>query len=101
MRSRLRSFKKRNGGASVRLKVGELAKHSGLTVRTLHHYDHIGLLSPSARSDAGYRLYSQDDVARLHAIQALRHLGLSLPDIARMLTGERASAQTIGGGQVR
>jgi len=85
----------------VQLKVGDLARHSGLTVRTLHHYDHIGLLSPSARSDAGYRLYSQDDVARLHAIQALRHLGLSLPDIARMLTGERASAQAIVARQIR
>lgn len=67
------------------LKVGELATRTGLTVRTLHHYDTIGLLKPSARSDAGYRLYNQDDVARLHAIQALRHMGLSLPDVGDML----------------
>lgn len=67
------------------LKVGELATRTGLTVRTLHHYDTIGLLKPSARSDAGYRLYNQDDVARLHAIQALRHVGLSLPDVGDML----------------
>lgn len=40
------------------LKVGELAKQTGLTVRALHHYDDIGLLQPSARSDAGYRLYT-------------------------------------------
>lgn len=46
------------------LKVGELARRSGLTVRTLHHYDSIGLLKPSGRSDAGYRLYNRDDVAR-------------------------------------
>jgi len=67
------------------LKVGELATRTGLTVRTLHHYDTIGLLKPSARSDAGYRLYNQYDVARLHAIQALRHMGLSLADLGDML----------------
>ncbi|MBC7547637.1 MAG: MerR family transcriptional regulator [Polaromonas sp.] len=67
------------------LKVGELAARTGLTVRTLHHYDTIALLKPSARSDAGYRLYNQDDVARLHAIQALRHMGLSLADVGGML----------------
>ena len=52
----------------MRLKVGELARRTGLTVRTLHHYDEIGLLAPSQRSDSGYRLYSQADVQRLHAI---------------------------------
>lgn len=67
------------------LKVGELAKHAGLTVRTLHHYDEIGLLKPSGRSDSGYRLYSREDVARLHGIQALRQLGLALADIGAML----------------
>lgn len=67
------------------LRVGELAQRTGLTVRTLHHYDSIDLLKPSARSEAGYRLYNQADVARLHAIQALRHLGLPLADVATML----------------
>lgn len=68
------------------LKVGELARRSGLTVRTLHHYDDIGLLQPSARSDAGYRLYSDQDVARLHGVQALRGMGLALGEIASLLT---------------
>ncbi len=67
------------------LKVGELAKSTGLTVRTLHHYDSIGLLTPSGRSEAGYRLYNHADVGRLHTIQALRHLGLPLADIGTML----------------
>ncbi|MDR7308473.1 MerR family transcriptional regulator [Rhodoferax saidenbachensis] len=67
------------------LKVGELATRTGLTVRTLHHYDTIALLKPSARSDAGYRLYNQADIARLHAIQALRHLGLPLAEVGEML----------------
>jgi DNA-binding transcriptional MerR regulator len=71
----------------VLLKVGELAKRTGLTVRTLHHYDEIGLLAPSGRSEAGYRLYSREDVQRLHSIQALRQLGLPLQDITQMLAG--------------
>jgi DNA-binding transcriptional MerR regulator len=67
------------------LKVGELARRSGLTVRTLHHYDSIGLLKPSGRSDAGYRLYNRDDVARLHQVQALRRFGMALADIGHFL----------------
>ncbi|KWN81248.1 SAM-dependent methyltransferase [Burkholderia ubonensis] len=67
------------------LKIGELAKRAGLTVRALHHYDAIGLLSPSARSDGGSRQYSHDDVIRLHRIQALKHLGCSLSDIKTYL----------------
>jgi MerR family transcriptional regulator, thiopeptide resistance regulator len=64
-------------------KVGELARRTGLTVRALHHYDDIGLLHPSVRSDAGYRLYNAADIERLHTVQALQHLGLSLNDIQK------------------
>lgn len=67
------------------LKVGELAKRCGLTVRTLHHYDSIGLLKPSARSGSGYRLYNRDDIARLHQVQALRRFGLSLAAVGTVL----------------
>ena len=66
-------------------KAGELAKATGLTVRTLHHYDQVGLLSPSQRSEAGYRLYDAHDVARLQTIRSLRALGLSLADIRSCL----------------
>ncbi|TFW14953.1 MerR family transcriptional regulator [Duganella callida] len=72
------------------LKIGELAAHSGLTVRALHHYDSIGLLTPSARADSGYRLYNRDDVERLHKIQALRKFGMSLADIATFLASPDA-----------
>lgn len=68
------------------LKVGELARRSGVTVRTLHHYDSIGLLRPSGRSEGGYRLYNRADVARLHGIQVLRGIGLSLEQIADTLS---------------
>ncbi len=69
------------------LKVGELAKRTGLTVRALHHYESIGLLHPIGRSDSGYRLYGRDDVARLHGIKALRRMGLSLVDVGQLLDG--------------
>jgi len=61
-------------------KVGELAKRTGVSVRALHHYDEIGLLSPSHRSEAGYRLYTETDVARLQQIRSLRALGFSLEE---------------------
>ena len=77
------------------LKVGELARRSGMTVRTLHHYDAIGLLTPSARSDAGYRLYNRDDIARLHQIQAMRQLDLSLADIGALLARPDASLSAV------
>lgn len=69
------------------LTVGELARRCGLTVRTLHHYDAIGLLTPSLRSVAGYRHYDRANIERLHRIQALRQLGLSLADIGKALSG--------------
>ncbi|MES2150180.1 MAG: MerR family transcriptional regulator [Pseudomonadota bacterium] len=71
----------------MQLKVGELARRTGLTVRTLHHYDEIGLLSPSARSERGYRLYGRDDVRRLYQVLALVRLGLPLARIACVLDG--------------
>jgi DNA-binding transcriptional MerR regulator len=77
------------------LKVGELARRVGLTVRTLHHYDSIGLLKPSGRSDAGYRLYNRDDVARLHQVQALRRFGMALADIGQFLASPGASLPSL------
>lgn len=63
------------------LKVGELAKGTGLSVRTLHYYDEIGLLSPSHRTRSGHRLYTAADVGRLQQIMSLRQLGLRLEEI--------------------
>ena len=73
------------------LSVGQLAKLTGLTIRALHHYDAIGLLAPSHRSDAGYRLYSQADVIRLYRIQALQRVGLSLAEIESALASDTNS----------
>src|SRR5215469_10505665 len=65
--------------------VGEVAELAGVTVRALHHYDELGLLNPSGRSEAGYRLYSYDDLARLREILIWRALGFSLGDIRSLL----------------
>ena len=67
------------------LTVGQLASRFGITVRTLHHYDEIGLLAPSARSSAGYRLYSEADITRLQHIVVYRRLGFGLEEIALLL----------------
>lgn len=83
------------------MRIGELAKHAGLTVRTLHHYDAIGLLKPSDRTEGGYRVYGQADVARLHAIQAMRQLGLPLEDIGRLLDDGGATLPVIVEQQLR
>jgi DNA-binding transcriptional MerR regulator len=63
------------------LKVGDLARRTGLTVRTLHHYDAIGLLRPSGHTESGYRLYTAADIARLQQVLSLRHLGFSLEEV--------------------
>jgi DNA-binding transcriptional MerR regulator len=73
------------------LRVGELARRTGLTVRTLHHYDDLGLLRPRARTKSGHRLYGAADLRRLQQILSLRALGLPLDEIARWLEGPNAS----------
>src|SRR3954454_12487859 len=67
------------------LQVGELARRTGLTVRTLHHYDAIGLVRPSRHTAAGYRVYTAADVARLQQVLSLRQLGFSLEEIRECL----------------
>jgi DNA-binding transcriptional MerR regulator len=66
-------------------RIKELAELSGVTVRTLHHYDHIGLLVPSARTSTGYRMYTQADLLRLQQVLVHRELGLSLEAIRKLL----------------
>jgi DNA-binding transcriptional MerR regulator len=68
--------------------VGQVADEYGVTVRTLHHYDEVGLLVPSERSQAGYRLYTESDVDRLTRIVVYRRLGFSLGEVADLLADE-------------
>src|SRR3954469_5149843 len=70
------------------LTVGEVARLTGVTIRTLHHYDAVGLVSPSARTAAGYRADAAPDLGRLQAVLAYRELGFGLDEIAGLLDGD-------------
>lgn len=70
----------------TRWSIGDLAKASGLTVRTLHHYDEIGLVPASERTPSGHRRYTPDDVRRLYQVRSLRQLGLSLEEVRSALS---------------
>ncbi|MFH8513612.1 MerR family transcriptional regulator [Streptomyces gelaticus] len=73
--------------------VGQVAGFAGVTVRTLHHYDGIGLLSPSGRSRSGHRRYDDGDLDRLQQILFYRELGFPLDEIAVLLDDPRADPQ--------
>ncbi|GAB7104586.1 MerR family transcriptional regulator [Streptomyces phaeofaciens JCM 4814] len=75
------------------LTIGELARATGLTVRTIRYWSDEGVLTPAARSTGGYRLYDAGSAARLELIRTLRELGLGLTDVRRVLAGERTVAQ--------
>jgi DNA-binding transcriptional MerR regulator len=66
-------------------RIQEFAKLAGVTVRALHHYDRLKLLSPAHRSERGYRLYCHEDLGRVERILVLRYLGLPLREIAALL----------------
>lgn len=69
--------------------VGEVAKLAGVSVRTLHHYDDLGLVTPSGRTGAGYRLYSDGDLQRLQQVLMYRELDFALEDIGRVIADPR------------
>ena len=75
------------------MNVGEVAALAGVTVRTLHHYDRIGLLSPSGRSAAGYRQYAPADLDRLHSVLLYRELGFPLEEVATLLDDPAADPE--------
>lgn len=82
--------------------IGELAERTGLSLRTIRHYDEIGLLVPSGRSEGGYRLYTDDDLNRLMLIRRMKPLGYSLDQMGDLLKalesatgGDRKSADAV------
>ncbi|MEW2077675.1 MerR family transcriptional regulator [Streptomyces sp. NPDC013433] len=75
------------------LTIGELARATGLSVRTIRYWSDEGALPPVARSAGGYRLYDAGSVARLELVRTLRELGLGLTDVRRVLTGETTVAR--------
>jgi len=74
--------------------VGAVAAVTGVSVRTLHHYDHIGLVVPSVRTPAGYRGYTDADIERLHLVLAYRSVGMPLDEIRALL--DEPSADVLG-----
>lgn len=71
--------------ASSLMKIGEVADATELSIKTIRHYDEVGLVQPSARSAGGFRLYTQDDVDRLLTIRRMKPLGFSLDEMGEML----------------
>jgi len=77
------------------MKVGDLAKRTGLSVRTLHYYDEIGLLAPRNVTTSGHRVYGAEELARLQRIKSLRQLGFSLDEIRACLDAPDFSARRV------
>jgi DNA-binding transcriptional MerR regulator len=69
-----------------RMQIGEVADRTGLSLRTIRHYEEVGLAPPSARSQGGFRLYTDDDIARLLVIKRMKPLGFTLEEMRDLLT---------------
>ncbi|WP_125777522.1 MerR family transcriptional regulator [Antribacter gilvus] len=87
------------GGSTMH--IGAVAERTGLSLRTLRHYDEVGLLRPSGRSDGGFRLYTESDVTRLLLIRRMKPLGFTLEEMSdllslvdRLATGDPDPAET-------
>jgi len=83
------------------LKIGEFAKRSGVTVKTLLHYDKIGLLQPSLKTQAGYRIYCDEDFIKLQQIITLKFIGLSLEEIKQIINEKNQNIENIISVQTR
>ncbi|MGN5734780.1 MerR family transcriptional regulator [Arthrobacter psychrochitiniphilus] len=71
---------------AITMHIGELAERTGLSLRTIRHYDDVGLLPATARTEGGFRLYTEADHERLLTIMAMKPLGFSLEEMAEMLS---------------
>lgn len=88
-----------SGGDTAQLQIGVVAELTELSIRTLRHYDEVGLVPPSARTDGGFRLYTADDVDRLRTIRRMKPLGFTLEEMRQLLDSidvlrEQASSAT-------
>ena len=73
------------GGSQATMHIGVVAERTGMSLRTLRHYDEVGLLVPSARTEGGFRLYTRADVERLLLIRRMKPLGFTLEEMADLL----------------
>jgi DNA-binding transcriptional MerR regulator len=80
----------RSGGPAPSLRIGEVARRTGLPVKTIRYYCDEGLLQPRTRSEAGYRLFDEENLAELTIIRSLRAMDVSIPELARILEVRRA-----------
>ena len=84
----------RQGSVSAKsapsLRIGEVARRTGLPVKTIRYYCDEGLLQPRARSESGYRLFDEENLAELTIIRSLRAMDVSIPELARILEVRRA-----------
>lgn len=71
---------------SVMMHIGEMAQRTGLSHRTMRHYEEVGLVQPSGRSEGGFRLYTEDDLERLLLIRRMKPLGYSIEEMKELLT---------------
>ena len=78
---------------SVTMHIGELAEKTGLSLRTIRHYDEVGLLEPTGRTVGGFRLYTREDLARLMLIRRMKPLGFTLEEMTELLR----IIETLGG----
>ncbi|MFI6514176.1 MerR family transcriptional regulator [Spirillospora sp. NPDC050679] len=88
----------RDPGAPARLRIGEVADRTGLSLRTLRHYEEVGLAPPAARSAGGFRLYTDADVARLMVIKRMKPLDFTLEEMRDLLAVlDRLRSDGLGG----
>ena len=80
----------RSADPAPSLRIGEVAKRTGLPVKTIRYYCDEGLLQPRARSEAGYRLFDEENLAELTIIRSLRAIDVSIPELAKILEVRRA-----------
>lgn len=69
----------------TQMQIGEVAERTGLSLRTIRYYGEVGLVTPSSRTEGGFRLYTEDDVARLELVKAMKPLGYSLEEMGEVL----------------
>lgn len=74
-----------SGTGTVTMHIGELAEKTGLSLRTIRHYDEVGLLKPTGRTEGGFRLYTPNDLSRLMLIRRMKPLGFSLEEMTDLL----------------
>lgn len=83
--------------SNTTMHIGELAERTSLSLRTIRHYDEVGLLPATARTEGGFRVYSEDDFERLTVIKAMKPLGFSLEEMAEILSILRSHEGAVAG----